>query len=205
MAKVIGILGDIGSGKSLVAKQFGYPVFNADDEVNKIYKKNKSCYKKLKNKLPKYIKSYPINKVELFNAILANKDNLKKIVNVVHPIVRRKMKYFLRNNTKKKLVVLDIPLLIENNLNKKNYILIFIESKKSQINLRLKKRKNYNKKIIENLRKLQEKIANKKKLSTYIIKNNFKLLTIKKRVKLIKADIINERNSTWYRNNRIIN
>ena len=98
----IGILGDIGSGKSFVAKQFGCPVFNADNEVNKLYKKNKSCYKKLRNKLPKYIKSYPINKVELSNAILANKYNLKKIVNIVHPLVRHKMNYFLRNNAKKK-------------------------------------------------------------------------------------------------------
>ena len=94
------------------------------------------------------------------------------------------------------MVVLDIPLLIENNLNKKNYILIFIESKKSQINLRLKKRKNYNKKIIENLRKLQETLAKKKKLSTYIIKNDFKLSTVKKRVKFIKNKIFNERNSS---------
>ena len=37
MVKVVGILGDIGSGKSFVAKQFRCPVFNADDEVNKIY------------------------------------------------------------------------------------------------------------------------------------------------------------------------
>ena len=42
------ILGDIGSGKSNVAKQFGYPVFNADIEVVKIYKKNRNCYNKLK-------------------------------------------------------------------------------------------------------------------------------------------------------------
>ena len=94
------------------------------------------------------------------------------------------------------MVVLDIPLLIENNLNKKNYILIFIESKKSQINLRLKKRKNYNKKIIANLRKLQKKLSLKKKISDYKIKNDFKLSTIKKRVKFIKSKILNERNSS---------
>ena len=196
MVKVIGILGDIGSGKSFIAKQFGYPVFNADREVNKIYKKNKSCYKKLRNKLPKYIKSYPISKVELSKAILANKHNLKKIVNVVHPLVRYKMNYFLRKNFKKKIVVLDIPLLIENNLNKKKDILVFVESKKSQIISRLKKRKNYNKKIIENLRKLQKKLAYKKKLSTYVIKNDFKILTTKKRVNYIKKRVLNERNSS---------
>ena len=196
MIKVIGILGDIGSGKSFVAKQFGYPVFNADKEVNKIYKNNKSCYKKLRNKLPKHIKSYPINKSELTKAIISNKYNLKKIVSVVHPLVRKKMNLFLRKNSDKKLVVLDIPLLIENNLNNKKDILVFVDSKKTQINLHLKKRKNYNKKIVENLRKLQKKLSYKKKLSNYIIKNDFKLLTIKKRVKFIKKTILNERNSS---------
>jgi Dephospho-CoA kinase len=79
MVKKVGILGDIGSGKSFIAKQFGYPVFNADKEVSKIYKTNFNCFKKLKNKIPKYIKSYPINKIELSNAILANNKNLKRL------------------------------------------------------------------------------------------------------------------------------
>ena len=35
----IGILGDIGSGKTYVAKKFGYPIFNADEEVSKLYRK----------------------------------------------------------------------------------------------------------------------------------------------------------------------
>ena len=192
----IGILGDIGSGKSFIARQFGCPVFNADKEVNKIYKKNRHCYKKLRDKLPKYIKSYPINKIELSKAIIANSKNLRKVVNIVHPIVRKEMNFFLKRNNKRKMVVLDIPLLIENKLNKKKDILIFIDAKKKGINSRLKKRINYNKKLIDNFRKIQKPLAFKKKLSTYIIKNNFKLLTIKKRVKLIKADIINERNST---------
>jgi len=61
----IGIVGDIGSGKSHVARLFGYPVFNADTEVSKIYKKNKKCYKKLKKVLPLYIKSFPIQKKKL--------------------------------------------------------------------------------------------------------------------------------------------
>ena len=87
-------------------------------------------------------------------------------------------------------------MLIENNLNRKKDILVFVDSKKTQIILRLKKRKNYNKKIIENLRKLQKPISYKKKLSTYIIKNNFKLSTVKKRVKIVKSRILNERNSS---------
>ena len=45
----IGILGDIGSGKSYVAKKFGYPVFDADYEVSKLYKKDRKVYQKLTN------------------------------------------------------------------------------------------------------------------------------------------------------------
>ena len=40
----VGILGDIGSGKSYVAKNFGYPVFNADTEVRTLYKKDKQIF-----------------------------------------------------------------------------------------------------------------------------------------------------------------
>tara|TARA_B100001175_G_scaffold150416_1_gene127480 strand:- start:1754 stop:2341 length:588 start_codon:yes stop_codon:yes gene_type:complete len=192
---VIGILGDIGSGKTFVSKLFKCPVFNADLEVNNIYKNNKNCYKKIKKKLPKYIKSHPINKVELSKAILANNNNLKKIVSIVHPLVKKRMNIFLKKNIKKKLVVLDIPLLIENNLNKEKYILVFVESKKKHIDLQLKKRINYNKKIIESFRKLQTKLSYKKRLSSYIIRNDFKLSNIKKRVKLIKKSILHERNS----------
>ena len=97
----IGILGDIGSGKSFVAKSFGCPVFNADNEVNKIYSKSLNCYKKLKKKFPKYIKKYPIDKKKLIRAILDNRKNLKKIVNIVHPIVRKEMKNFIKRNKSK--------------------------------------------------------------------------------------------------------
>ena len=73
----IGILGDIGSGKSFVAKKFGFPVFNADLEVSKLYNKNKKIYYRLKKVLPKFITSFPINKNEITKAILAN--NIKTI------------------------------------------------------------------------------------------------------------------------------
>ena len=118
---IIGIVGDIGSGKSYVAKQFGYPVFNADNEVTKIYKNSKSCFRKLKDKFPKFIKSFPIKKSELINAILTNKKNIYKINQIIHPLVRKQMNLFLLKNKKKKFVILDIPLLLENKIYKKNF------------------------------------------------------------------------------------
>ena len=144
---IIGILGDIGSGKSYVAKSFGYPVFNADVEVGKLYKKNRKVFNKLKKILPKYIYSFPINKNQVSQAILVNNSNLKKIIKIVHSEIKKKMNIFLKKNVNKKIVILDIPLLLENKINKKNDILVFVQSKKTEILKRLKKRKNFNPKV----------------------------------------------------------
>jgi len=143
----IGILGDIGSGKSFIAQNFGYPVFNADYEVAQLYQKDKSIFSKLKIQLPKYIHSFPIDKKEVSNAILSNKKNLKKIVKIVHFEIRKKLNNFIKRNKHKKIIILDIPLLLENKINKKNDILIFVDSNKLEVLKRLKKRKNFNKKL----------------------------------------------------------
>ena len=188
--KRIGILGDIGSGKTYVAKCFGFPVFNADLEVAKIYKNNKKVFKKLKNKLPSYFDTFPIKKKEIINAILSNKKNLKKIIKIVHYEVRKKMFVFLKKNKQKKFVILDIPLLLENKINKKKDILIFVQSKKSEIIKRLKKRKNFNVKIFNNFQKIQLSLDLKKKKSQFIIKNNFKKNSVKFRVREIIKNLI---------------
>ena len=184
----IGILGDIGSGKSYVAKNFGYPVFNADIEVGKLYKKDKKIFKKLKKILPNYIYSFPVDKNEISKAILANKSNLKKIIEIIHLEVRKKMNIFLKKNKNKKIVILDIPLLLENNINKKNDILIFIQSKKKEVFKRLKKRKNFNYAILKKFKNVQLPLDYKKKKSQFIIKNNFTKLIIKKNIN----DILNK-------------
>ena len=186
----IGILGDIGSGKSYIAKNFGYPVFNADNEVSSLYKKNKKIFIKLKKVLPKYIHSYPINKSEISDAILANSFNLKKIIKIVHLEVQKKLNIFLKKNRKKKIIILDIPLLLENKINKKNDILVFVESKKLDILKKLKKRENYNKKLLNKFKNIQLPLDYKKKRSQYIIKNNFTKKSIKTSIKKILKEIL---------------
>ena len=188
----LGILGDIGSGKSYVAKQFGYPVFNADAEVARLYKKSRKCYKKLKKIIPKYIFSFPIKKKQLSKAIIANHGNLKKITKIVHPEIRLSMNKFINKNKNKKIIILDIPLLLENKINSKNDILIFIEAKKRDINKKLKKKINYNFKIYNKLKKLQLSLEIKKKKSNFVIKNNFKKHHIKKNVKKVLKKILND-------------
>ena len=194
----IGILGDIGSGKSFVAKNFGYPVFNADYEVSKLYEKNKNVYQKFKKILPEYIYYFPIGKIQLSKAILANNSNLKKIIKIVHKEIRNKLQSFLIKNKKKRFVILDIPLLLENKINKKKDILVYVESDKIDILRNLKKRKNFNVKILNKFKKIQLPLAYKKRNSRFIIKNKFTQKSVKDGVNKILKIIKDERSSSRY-------
>ena len=187
----IAILGDIGAGKSFVSKQFNCPLFNADKEVAEIYENDRSCYQKIKKALPKYIVSDHLDKKFLLKAVLDSKNNLKKISKIVHPIVRNRMNKFLIKNSSKKLVVLDIPLYLENKLNKKDDVLIFVEAKRKDIKKRLKKREYFNEKLNRNLKSFQLPLTKKKKLSNFVIKNTFNVTKIKNDVKNIKYEILN--------------
>jgi len=186
----IAVVGDIGSGKSHIAKLFNYPIFNADAEVAKIYKTNKKCFKNLKKKLPKYFSSLPIKKEEIIKAIIDKEINLKKITKIVHPEIRKKMHIFLKNNNKKKVVVLDIPLLLENKLNQSGDIIVFIQSEKLETIKRLKKRNNFNLDLLKRFKKIQLPLSYKKKKSQLVIKNNFTNKSAIKSVKKILEDIL---------------
>ena len=186
----VAIVGDIGSGKSYIANLFGYPVFNADLKVDGIYKTNKSCFKRLKKNLPKYFSAFPANKTQIIKAIEDSEKNLKKITKIIHPEVRKKLSTFLKKNKKRKVIILDIPLLLENKLNQKRDIIIFVESKKSEIVKRLKKRDNFNLKLYNQFKKIQLPLSYKKKKSNHIIKNNFTNKLVKKSVKKILEEII---------------
>ena len=186
----IGILGDIGSGKTFVANNFGYPVFNADYEVALLYKKNKKIFLQLSKELPNQITKFPVDKNEIINAIIENKKNLKKIINIVHKEIRKKLTLFLKKNKNHKIIILDIPLLIENKIYNKKDILIFVDSKKKDINKRLKKRPNFNFKLLNTFKKNQFSSNYKKKKSHFIIKNTFKKIPVKNEIKKIINKIL---------------
>ena len=191
----IALVGSIGSGKSHIAKLFKFPVFNADLEVNKIYKKDKKIFLKLKKRLPNFFSKFPVKKQELISAILDNKKNLNLITKIIHPIVRRKLVNFIKNNRNKKIIILDIPLYLENKLNNKNDIIVFVQGNSNEVKKRLKKRKNYNIILMNQFKKIQLPIEIKKKKSDFIIKNDFTMRTVKKYVKNILDNVLNERSS----------
>ena len=191
----ISLVGDIGSGKTFISKLFSEPCFFADVEVKKLYKSNRQCFIKLKKKFPQFIKTFPIKKIELSNTIKSNFSNLKSIGFIVHPFIRKKLRTFLKKNKKRKIVVLDIPLYLENKMYKKNDIIIFLKTKKKDVDLRLKKRKNFNQKLLKILRKSQLTLKQKKNKSNYVLVNNYNSAIMKKKVKILKAKILNDRSS----------
>ena len=124
----IALVGDIGSGKTFISNLFKYPVFNADLVVSNLYKKDKFLFRKIKKRFPNKVRNFPLKKEELLKIIFQNKKNLNVLGKLIHPKVRKKMNDFLKVNQKKKFVVLDVPLLLENKLNTKRDIIIFIEN-----------------------------------------------------------------------------
>ena len=100
------------------------------------------------------------------------------------------MNTFLEKNKNKKIVILDIPLLLENKINKKNDILVYVDSKKSAILKRLKKRKNFNQKLLKKFKEIQLSTSYKKKKSKFIIKNNFTKKSVREGIKNILKEIV---------------
>ena len=195
MIKII-LVGDIGSGKTHVSKLFKVPCFFADIEVKKLYRNNKQCFIRLKKKFPQFIKTFPIKKIELSNTIKNKFSNLKSIGFIVHPFIRKKLKMFFKKNSKKKIVALDIPLYLENKMYKRNDVIIFLKTKRKDVNSRLKKRKNFNQKLLNILRKSQLTLKQKKNKSNYVLMNNFNNAIMKRKVKILKTKILNDRSST---------
>jgi dephospho-CoA kinase len=132
---------------------------------------------------------FPVEKIEICNAILANENNLKKIIKIVHFEIRKKMNAFLKKNKYRKIVILDIPLLLENKINKKNDILVYVQSNKIDILARLKKRRNFNSKLLKKFKIVQLPISYKKKKSHFIIKNDFTKKPVKMGIKNILKEI----------------
>ena len=95
------------------------------------------------------------------------------------------MNIFLKKNKNEKIVILDIPLLLENKINGKEDILVYVQSKKSSILKNLKKRKNFNKKLLKKFKEIQLPLNYKKKKSHFIIYNNFTKKSVNDGIKSI--------------------
>ncbi len=177
--KKIGITGSLASGKTTASKILSLnkgPLFSADASVRKIYKTNKFINKisarfKIGNKRN-------IKKI-LKKRITEDPSYIKKLEKIIHPYVRKEMKSFIKKNYKKKLIFLEIPLLIESKLMKWFDVIFYIKAKKS-IRLKRFRSKGGNKKFFHILNNKQLNDAKKIKFCDHIISNEKNLKFLKK-------------------------
>ena len=101
----IAVLGDIGSGKSYVAKQFGYPVFNADAEVVRLYRKSRKCYSKLKKIIPNYI----LEQQKGYRESIRKRNTYAEVLNILQADIMKKL-YKNKIKIKNKKILTDAML-----------------------------------------------------------------------------------------------
>jgi len=186
----VGILGTVGSGKSFVAnifKELSFNIFSADNEVANIYNNDKIVNKKISKFFKLKLYKGKINKQELRDLLKKNPKKFKFLNKIIHPIVRKRLTLFLSRFKKKKLVVLDIPLLVENKMLNFVDILVLVKTKTSFFLSRIKKRKNLDKQFLNILKKQQASEKIKESYADFIIYNSSK-----NKVKLQVKNIIDK-------------
>ena len=186
----VGILGSVGSGKSFVAnifKELGFNIFSADNEVANIYKNNNIVNKKISKFFKLKLYKGKINKQELRDSLKKNPNKFRFLNKIIHPIVRKKLVLFLSRFKKKKLVVLDVPLLVENKMFNFVDILILVKTRSRSFLSRIKKRKNLDKQFLNILKKQQANEKIKENYADFIIYNSSK-----NKVKLQVKNIIDK-------------
>ena len=159
----------------------------ADSEVNNIYKKNKNINKKISKFFKLKLYKARINRQELRDALKKNPKKFSFLNKIIHPIVRKKLILFLSKFKKTRLVVLDVPLLIENKMFNFVDIFVYVKTRSNSFNTRIKKRKNLDKSFLNILKKQQRSEKIKEGYADFIIFNSSK-----NKVKLQVKNIIDK-------------
>ncbi len=115
---VLGLTGSIGMGKSTTAKMFaeaGVPVHDSDETVHRLYAGKAAPL--IEEAFPGVSTGGAIDRAELARRVLGDAAALKRLEDIIHPLVRADADTFVANHRAAgaPLVVLDIPLLFETN------------------------------------------------------------------------------------------
>ena len=193
---LIGLTGIIGSGKTFAQnfyKKKGYSIFSADEEVKKILKTS-IVKKKINKSFPEVFDRNKLNKNKLAQIVFSNKNKLKKIENIIHPIVNKKKNLFIKKN-RKKIIILEIPIIFEKKSAKNyDYIILMQINKKKQFE-RVIKRKNMTLKLLNDIN-LNQISSKQKKYADFIVNNNNSKQETKKKLQSILNEILVKNNFT---------
>ena len=194
---IIGLTGNIASGKSEVEKIFkknNIPVLDADDIVKDLLKPNTTCYKKIINNFKLFTKYLPItipgsdqlNKQKLRNIIYTDKKQKTIIESIIHPEVQKQMQEFandfLNNKTSSNLCVLSIPLLFNKNNYKFINKILYIDIDPQKQLSRLIKRDNITQNLASKMIQAQPSRDTRLKQCDIFINNNSNIKSLERKI-----------------------
>lgn len=116
MAKIYGLTGSIGMGKSAVAAmlvKLGVPVYDADAEVHRLQGPGGAAVGAIEARFPGTTGPQGVDRRKLSAAVLGHPQELRALEAIIHPMLRARRAEFLRRHRSRNFVVLDIPLLFE--------------------------------------------------------------------------------------------
>ncbi len=178
---IIGITGGIGTGKTTAAKFFhknGIPVIDADRIGHQILQQEEVKEKILSAFGKDIISENQINRQGLGKIVFQNQDKLKKLNDIVHPILIKTILHSIES-LNETIIIIDAALLLDWNLDEICTYVILITTKKSiQIKRLMTYKKLSNKDAIS-------RISSQKKLSgkiDFIIENNSTLSEFQERL-----------------------
>lgn len=172
---VIGLTGSIGAGKSFAASQFrrhGAAVFDADKEVHSMLAKNGEAVERIAEIFPDAKEHGAINRKKLGNIVFSDDKKRTKLEKIIHPLVAKRRKNFIKNarGQRKKIAVLDIPLLFEVGADKDCDIVVVVSSPYDIQKQRATRRLGIDEERFKKINSLQMSSQQKEKLADYVIK-----------------------------------
>jgi len=169
----IGLTGSIGMGKTETGKifsEFGFPLYNADNAVHRLYTPGQKGAEKIKETFPAAINpDGSVNRENLSKEVLGDTEKIKILEGIIHPLVGEDREIFFLENSNAHAVVLDIPLLFETGGEKYVDIIVVVDVPKDIQEKRVLSRTNMTKEKFEKI--IAEQMPNelKKKRADFVV------------------------------------
>lgn len=115
---LLGLTGSIGMGKSTAAamlRRLGVPVHDADAEVHRLYAGDAAAVAAIAASFPGSVRDGRVDRQALGAQVIGRPEALKRLERIVHPRLEGRRRRFLElaARRRRRVVVLDVPLLFE--------------------------------------------------------------------------------------------
>ena len=180
-------------GKTTVSNMFrdiGVPVWCADNEVNALYSKSGAATKVFIKEFPSVVSEEGVDKTKLRNLIHNDNTLLKRIEQIVHPLLSESKNSFSQLNKNHPIIIYDIPLLFEKNQESYFDAVVLITASEITQKSRVLKRKNITEKDFQLIKRNQLNEKEKLKRANFIINTDKSLLETKDDVKNLYKKIM---------------